>query len=352
MKEFYQKDYSVFIGNDVFDTLLQTLIEGGYSQVFVLVDEQTERYCLPQLAKYLLTHQVIKVQSGEQHKTLETAEYIWQQLLLKNADRKSVIINLGGGMISDIGGFCAAVYKRGIHFIHVPTTLLAMVDAAIGGKTGVDHRSLKNILGVFQHPKFIFIYPEFLATLPKPEVLNGYAEMIKHGLIADKEYWQKLQQAPIEEWPTMLPLIHTSVKIKMQIVKRDPFEKGERKLLNFGHTIGHAIETYSLMHDKNPLKHGHAVAIGMICEAYLSKLVLGLSSKELKQITELLCRVYPKYSLSNILLPELTQIMRQDKKNSHDQFNFVLLKKIGKATFDVPCTESQMMAALNFYDSL
>jgi 3-dehydroquinate synthase len=304
------------------------------------------------LAKYLLAHQVIKIRAGEQHKTLATAEYIWQHLLSKNADRKSIVINLGGGMISDLGGFCAAIYKRGIDFIHVPTTLLAMVDAAIGGKTGLDHQSFKNMLGVFQHPKYIFIFPEFLATLPKPEVMNGYAEMIKHGLIADKEYWQKLQNAPIEEWPTMISLVNTSVKIKMQIVKRDPLEKGERKLLNFGHTIGHAIETYSLINDKQPLKHGEAVAIGMICEAYLSKLVLGFSSKELRQITDLLSRVYPKYSLNNILLPELTQIMRQDKKNSHEQFNFVLLKKIGKATFDVACSESQIMAALNYYDKL
>jgi 3-dehydroquinate synthase len=352
MKEFYHKEYSVFIGNDVFDILLQKLIEGDYSQVFVLVDEQTERYCLPQLAKYLLAHQVIKIRSGEQYKTLETSEYIWHQLLLKNADRKSVVINLGGGMVSDIGGFCAATYKRGIDFIHVPTTLLSMVDASIGGKTGVDHKSLKNMLGVFKHPKFIFIFPEFLASLPKSEVMNGYAEMIKHGLISDKEYWQKLQKAPIEEWPNMMSLIHTSVKIKMQIVKKDPLEKAERKLLNFGHTIGHAVETYSLLHDKQPLKHGEAVAIGMICEAYLSKLVLDFSSKDLRQITELLSRVYPKYSFNHIIIPDLIQIMRQDKKNSHDQFNFVLLKKLGKASYDIPCSESQIVAALNFYEKL
>jgi 3-dehydroquinate synthase len=353
MKEFHQKEYSVYLGNEVFDTLLQELINRSYSQVFVLADQHTQKYCLPLLDKYLLNkYELICIASGESNKTLQTAQYIWEKFYQSEADKKSVLINLGGGVVSDIGGFCATLFKRGIDYVNVPTTLLAMVDAAIGGKTAIDFEGAKNMIGVIRHPRSIFIYPDFLATLPKEEMLNGYAEMIKHGLIADKDYWLALHEAPIEEWPKMVSHIHTSVKLKLSIVKKDPYENGLRKLLNFGHTIGHAIEAYSLANDSKPLKHGEAVAIGMICEAYLSKIALGFSNKDLRHITEMISRIYPKYSLRSVLSPELIKYMRQDKKNANDQINFSLLKKIGKSVFDISCTDNEITTALNFYDSL
>lgn len=352
MKEYHYKDFSIYSGNDVFDTLLQNLIEKGYSQVFILTDENTEKHCLPILRKHLFNITPISSKSGESQKTLSIAESIWQELLSKEADKHAVLINLGGGMIGDLGGFCASLYKRGIDYIQVPTSLLAMIDSAIGGKTAVNFGGIKNIIGTIQQPKSVYIYPEFLASLPHEEVLNGYAEMIKHGLIHDKDYWQKIQQVNPQEWPTLLGLINGSIKIKMSIVTKDPYEKNERKLLNFGHTIGHAIEAYSLQHDKKPLKHGEAIAIGMICEAYLSKILLDLSNKELRQITDLISRTFPKYSLRNILSPELIKIMRQDKKNINDQIQFTLLKKIGKGQINLTCSDTQITAALNFYDAL
>jgi 3-dehydroquinate synthase len=353
LKEYYLKDFSIFIGNDVFEVLLENLIERSYSKVFVLVDEHTEKYCLPALTKYLFDIKLIRIQGGEQHKSLDTAQFIWNYLQEQNADRNSVLLNLGGGVISDIGGFCASTFKRGFDYINVPTSLLAMVDSSIGGKTGIDYNGLKNAIGTINQPKAIYINPDLLLSLPKDELLNGFAEMIKHGLILDKSYWEKIVKIGFDDWSKMSTLINGSIKIKLDVIKKDPLEKSYRKILNFGHTIGHAIEAYSLKNDKKPLKHGEAIAIGMICEAYLSKTQLDLSMKELKEITDFIAQYFPKYSLRTILSPELIKLMRQDKKNEHpDEINFTLLKKIGKGSINHICSETQITAALNFYDSL
>lgn len=352
MKEFNLKDYSVYTGTDVFDMLLEQLIEQSYSQVFVLVDEQTEKHCLPILRKTLFDIKVVKINSGENHKTLPTLQYIWDTLIEHEADRKAVLINLGGGVIGDIGGFAAATYKRGIDFINIPTTLLAMVDSSVGGKTGIDYQNLKNVIGTIQPPAAVFINPLFLDTLPQPELLNGFAEIIKHGLIADDRYWEKTFNTSTLTPETLANLIHGSVKIKSSIVKKDPFERDLRKALNFGHTIGHAIESYSLVHDKKPLKHGESVAIGMVCEAFLSKEIIGLSGRDLRVISEFVLLHFPKYSLRNIFSKELISYMRQDKKNSHDTINFTLLKRIGKASINHTCTDAQIALALNYYDAL
>ncbi len=352
MKEYHFKDFSIYSGHDCFDMLLETIIGKSYTKVFVLTDENTEKHCLPLLNKYLFDIKLISVQSGEKNKNIETATQIWNKLQQEEADRKAVLINLGGGVIGDIGGFCASTFKRGIDFINVPTTLLAMVDSAIGGKTAIDFNGVKNAIGTIKQPGFVFINPDFLNTLPKEELLNGYAEMLKHGLIADKDYWEKLTAVSYDELPKIAQLINGSVKIKTQVVKKDPEEKGLRKMLNFGHTIGHAIEAYSLAHDKKPLKHGESVAIGMICEAYLSKTKAGLSGKELKSICDCILQHYQKYSLRTILSPEIIKYMRQDKKNTSDEINFTLLKKIGKAEINYTFSEAQISIALNYYDSL
>jgi 3-dehydroquinate synthase len=352
LKEYNLKEYSVFVGTETLDVLLEQLIERSYSKVFVLVDEQTEKYCLPLLSKTLFDVHVIRIKSGEEHKTLDTVQHIWKELFAKQANRQCALINLGGGMVGDIGGFAAATYKRGIDFIQVPTTLLAMVDSSVGGKTGIDFNGIKNSIGIIQQPTSVVIQPDFLNTLPPRELLNGFAEMIKHGLIADGNYWEKLFGISELNVATIAPHIGGSIKIKAGVVKKDPFETGFRKLLNFGHTVGHAIEAYSLAKDKHPLKHGEAVAIGMICEAFLSKEVGGLSGRELRVISEFILLHFPKYSLRNIFSQELIALMRQDKKNTDDGINFTLLKRIGKGSINHTCSESKIALALNYYDSL
>lgn len=352
MKEFQFKDFSIYAGSDVLEILLENLIEHSYSRVFVLMDENTRKYCLPKISKYLFDIIPITISSGEQHKTLVTAQFIWNELFKHNADRSSVLINLGGGMVGDIGGFCAAIYKRGIEFINIPTTLLAMVDSSVGGKTAVDFNHIKNSLGVIQQPKSVYIYPDLLGTLPISELRSGFAEMLKHGLIADSDYWEQLIKVSESELPRLASLINGSVKIKMKIVKKDMFEAKDRKRLNFGHTIGHAIEAYSIKNDKIPLKHGEAVAIGMICESYLSKVKSGLSGKELQLISQFIVSRFPKYSMRNILSPELIKLMRQDKKNVNDSLQFTLLRSIGKSIVNQECSEYEITAALNYYDSL
>lgn len=340
------------MGNEVFELLLEDLIAHSYSRVFVLVDANTEKFCLPLLHKYLFDTHLIRIPAGEEHKSLETAQFIWNELQKNGADKQAVLVNLGGGVVSDIGGFCAATYKRGIDFINVPTTLLSMVDASVGGKLGVDFNQVKNVIGLIQNPKAVYIYPGFLSTLPEREIKSGFAEVIKHALIADEEYWEKISKFSFDEWHKLPSLINMSVRIKMQVVKKDPLEKSTRKALNFGHTVGHAMESYSLIKDKRPLNHGEAVAIGMICEAYLSKEAGLLSGKELKQISELILKHYPKYSLRTVLSPELLRLMKQDKKNMNEAINFTLLKRIGKASIDHYFTEHQVSMALNYYDAL
>jgi 3-dehydroquinate synthase len=331
LKEYYLKDFSIYVGGDVFERLLEDLIARSYSKVFVLADENTEKYCLPALTRYLFDIKLIRIPIGEQIKSLETAQFVWDILQQKNADRNSVLINLGGGVVSDVGGFCASTFKRGMDYINVPTTLLGMVDSGIGGKTGVDYNGVKNAIGTITQPKAIYINPELLLTLPKDELLNGFAEMIKHGLILDKSYWERVTKTGFDDWSKITSLINGSIKLKLDVIKKDPFERSYRKILNFGHTVGHALEAYSLKHDKKPLKHGEAIAIGMLCEAYLSKVKLDMNSKDLREIGEFISKYFTKYSLRSILSPELIALMRQDKKNDHpDEINFTLLKRIGK----------------------
>ncbi|TAE81924.1 MAG: 3-dehydroquinate synthase [Bacteroidetes bacterium] len=352
MKEYSLKNYSIYLGNEVFDSLLEHLIESSYTQVFVLVDEQTEKYCLPILQKTLFDTKIIRIKSGEINKSLETLQTIWNELFDNQADKKSVVINLGGGVINDIGGFAASTFKRGIDYVNIPTTLLAMVDSSIGGKLGIDYQNIKNAIGLIKDPVAVYINPIFLDTLDARELRNGFAEMIKHGLIADEEYWDKILKINAIDASTLLPLIAGSIKVKVQVVKKDPHEEDLRKILNFGHTIGHAIEAYSLIHDKKPLKHGEAIAIGMICESFLAKEYQGLGGKELRIISDFILQHYPKYSLKNILSPELIKFMRQDKKNNSDQINFVSLKRIGKAITNRTFSDQQISLALNYYDAL
>jgi 3-dehydroquinate synthase len=351
MKEIIHKDFEIFLGEEVLEHLAEILIELSYSKIFVLMDTNTQRHCWPILSPYLVNYHPIVIPEGESSKSLVQAEKIWAALHQNLADRNSVLINLGGGVVSDIGGFCAATYKRGIDFINVPTSLLGMVDAAVGGKLGIDFLSFKNSIGLFKHPKYIIVYPDFIKTLSAEETRNGLAEVVKHGLIEDKSLFEKLAQLEGNALEKAGNLIFQSIKIKAQIVKKDPFEKDLRKSLNFGHTIGHAIETWSLLNDVIPLKHGEAIAIGMICESYLSKTLLGLSNSELEQITRYFTQRYPTYKHpwdEN----KLIALMQHDKKNVDGLINFTLLKKIGKAKININCHEDLIRKSLAYYRQL
>jgi len=345
----------VFIGDRVFKVLSEYLVPYKNCKKFLLVDENTLEKCTTYLiaqVKTLENIEIIEIESGEENKTLDICYQIWKTLSDYKADRNSVLINLGGGVITDMGGFVASTYKRGIDFINIPTTLLSQVDASVGGKVGVDFDEIKNMIGVFNEPKGVFIYPPFLKTLDKRQMLSGYAEALKHALITDKNYWKNLKKGLLSNSDDWENLIITSVQIKNTIVLKDPKEKKERKLLNFGHTIGHAIESYSLKNDPLPLLHGEAIAIGMICESYLSHLVLELSATELKEISNSILGFYSRYKLDDTQFHQYIELMKHDKKNETSNINFTLLKEIGVAEVNHEVGIEQIIESLNYYNSL
>ncbi len=355
MKKIKTNNSQIIIGEGVFLELKKTLKPYQFHKKFLLVDENSFTHCVSDfILQTDLTNdiEIIEIESGEENKTLEICQHIWQTFLDFNADRKTLLINLGGGVITDLGGFIASTYKRGIDFINVPTTLLAQIDASVGGKVGVDFNNFKNIVGVFNEPKLVVIYPYFLKTLNKRQMLSGYAEALKHGLIADKLYWKMLQAGLLSDANNWEKLIETSIEIKNNIVKNDFEEKGERKKLNFGHTIGHAIESHSLKHDKLPLLHGEAIAIGMICEAYLSHLMINLSSKELKEISDTILTYFNPYPIKESFFNHYLELMKNDKKNENRAINFTLLKAIGEAEFNHEVSAENIVESLKYYISI
>lgn len=321
-----------------------------YSSIFVLCDEHTHQECWPKLKSWypfqFNDEQLIIVGAGEEHKTLRTAEFIWDSLINNGADRHSLLINLGGGMITDLGAFAASLYQRGIAFIHLPTSLLAIVDAAIGGKNGVDLENLKNMIGTFDQPNGIMVFADFLDSLSEEEYLSGMAEIYKHALIRDNGLWSALKVS--SGLRIDLDLIKKAARIKSDIVQQDPKESSIRKILNFGHTIGHAIESNFLAYH-NPTPHGFAISIGMICEAYLSNTINGLSNEEFHDIVRNLKQSYPKLEWTLNDEREMIKIMQKDKKNRAGVIKMVLLDSIGKASFDHDVEEELISAALKFY---
>ena len=346
--------YKIFTGTETLSELENILSMPLFAQsrIFVLVDENTKKYCYPLIKKYIKAETtILEIKSGEKHKTLATAEKLWLELMKKEAHRNSVMINLGGGVITDLGGFVASAYKRGISFINIPTTLLAQVDASYGGKTGIDFNGIKNQIGFFSNPEAVIVNPAFLSTLPKRELLSGFAEVIKHALISDALYWRKLKEETAENMKEATDIIYRSVHIKNRISKADPLEKSIRKKLNYGHTIGHAIESLSLTKDKKPLLHGEAVAVGMICESYLSYLKAGLSKAQLKEITDYIFSIYPHVKIKAEDIKQLLSLMEFDKKNNSKEINFTLLKKIGESEINFICTKDEIKESLNYYNN-
>ena len=330
------------------ESLISFFADTHYTKVFVICDNHTKRYCYPLIQSFLPKHRVVVISSGEENKTIATCEKIWEAMTDYELDRHSLVVNLGGGVIGDMGGFCAATYKRGIDFIQIPTTLLSQVDASVGGKLGIDFRGFKNHIGVFTLPTCVFIDAAFLTTLPERELKSGFAEVIKHCLIQDAEKWAQLRllDFPLVDWSSY---IAHSVAIKQQIVEQDPTEKGVRKILNFGHTLGHAIETYFLDKGKLRLFHGEAIAIGMIMEAFMAYELKLLDESSLLQIEEFLFSVYGKIYLTEEDIPAIIQLTQQDKKNKGKEVRFSLLNGIGSCVYDKTCTAALMKRAILYY---
>ncbi|MGZ3873859.1 MAG: 3-dehydroquinate synthase [Mucilaginibacter sp.] len=352
METIQSDNYPIYFENSLAE-LENFVTRGSYSRSFILTDEHTGVHCLPLLQAQFAGHEnfdIIEVSAGEESKNIDFCIGIWRMLIDFEADRKSLLINLGGGVITDMGGFAASTFKRGIDFVHVPTTLLSQVDASVGGKTGIDMDNIKNIIGTFTQPKAVFISDVFLKTLPARQILSGVAEMLKHGLITDAAYWEALKNSDLAN--PSAELIHWSVRIKNEVVIADPTEQGLRKSLNFGHTIGHAVETNSLINDKNPLTHGEAIALGMICEAYLSHKKAGLGSDELAEIVTVIGNLYPKYNLAAADFGTLCSIMLKDKKNQNGKINCTLLTHIGQCSLDNICTDAELCESLDYYATL
>jgi 3-dehydroquinate synthase len=300
--------------------------------------------------KTTITIEIIEIEAGEQHKTIETCVGVWNALSELNADRKSLLLNLGGGVVTDLGGFVASTFKRGIKYINIPTSLLAMVDASVGGKTGVDLGTVKNQIGVINSGDIVVIDTSFLDTLPQNHLKSGLAEMLKHGLIKDQIYFETLTDLSKLTLNDLDDLIYKSVIIKKTIVTEDPNEKGIRKHLNFGHTLGHAIESYFLeSEDKSDLLHGEAIAIGMILECYLSAELLKFSKGDLQRITKAINAIYQPVHFENNDYAPIIELLKYDKKNEHGKINFVLLEAIGKPKIDCLVPNHLILEAFEFY---
>lgn len=367
----------IIISNDIEHNLATAVAESEHDRVFVLTDDTTHECCLPKVAALLAQYDAmpITIAHGDQHKTLAALGDVWTALQQGGATRHSLLINLGGGMITDLGGFAAATFKRGINFINIPTTLLAMVDAAVGGKTGINFGGLKNEIGAFADARFVIINTCFLDTLDAENLCSGYAEMLKHALISDERMWAEhvnfdLSQPDLAELQRM---VAESIAVKERIVAEDPHEHGIRKALNFGHTIGHALEEFALQQaggavvstapenkstpgdavvsisPKNrPLLHGYAVAFGLIGELYMSARKAGFPTERLHQTARFIRENYAQTEFTCNDYPTLLNLMRHDKKNTSGVINFTLLHNIGDIRINQTATDEEICEALDF----
>lgn len=353
MQNIQAQSYSIFFNDESYTFLNEIILEKKYSKIFILVDENTNTHCLPTFISQIATEitiEIIEIEVGEANKNIETTLQLWESLTELGGDRKSVLLNLGGGVITDLGGFVAATFKRGIDCIHVPTTLLAMVDASIGGKNGIDLGNLKNQIGVIVPPKAVLIDTSFLETLPQNELRSGLAEMIKHGLINNKKYWDKFKNLSELKTDDLQDLIHESIIIKNTIVSEDPNENGIRKALNFGHTLGHAIESYFLENpNKKNLLHGEAIAIGMILESFISKEKNLISNDEFHEIKTTILSIFEKINFEEKDLNPILELLIHDKKNEYGTIQFALLDGIGNIKINQTAENDLILSAFEDY---
>ena len=357
MNSISTKNSIIYFNSEIYSELNNYIKTKNPSKIFVLVDTNTHDDCLPQFLEQLesgeIVVEVMEIPNGEDHKTIDICMGVWEALSEYNADRKSLLINLGGGVVTDLGGFVASTYMRGIAYINIPTSLLAMVDASVGGKTGVDLGALKNHVGVINEGEMVGVDTSFLSTLPQNEMVSGFAEMLKHGLVYDKAYWNTLTHLENLDISDLDRLIYDSVIIKNKVVSEDPTEQGLRKILNFGHTLGHAIESYFLENgDKTSLLHGEAIAVGMILETYISTKICGLSDEELKTITQGILKTFSKVAISKDDQTIVIDLLKHDKKNSHGVIKFVLLEAISKPKIDCVVSNELILEAFDYYSAL
>ena len=344
----------VIITEDLSADLQAFLSTLKYDKLFILTDTNTRERCFPHIKDIpqIQSGRLITIKAGDTHKDLEQVGEIWTLLSTEGASRNSLLINLGGGMITDLGGFAGATFKRGMQTINIPTTLMASVDAAVGGKTGINFNGLKNEIGSFYAPVCVFIDCIFLQTLDRDNILSGYAEMIKHALISSEEVYGEILRFDLDTLSPLTshlsPLVRTSVAVKERIVEEDPREAGIRKALNFGHTVGHAIESLSFRKN-NPLLHGHAVAVGLICELYLSYKQCGFPSDKLSKITHYMKEYYPPFFYDCTDYDILYELMMHDKKNEGGIINFTLLSDIGKVKINQSISKESVFESLDFY---
>ncbi len=352
------KPQKVIFSQNLPTTLEQAVSECAHDRLLVLVDETTRDCCLPVVSNLscMGEAQVITIGATDTHKTLESLSHVWSEMQQIGATRHSLMINLGGGMVTDLGGFAASTFKRGIPYINIPTTLLSMVDASVGGKTGINFGGLKNEIGVFNNAHCVIIDTTFLRTLDHENILSGYAEMLKHGLIDNEEHWAELLNNPIDTIGTigtidtidhLSHLLAKSVAVKQHIVTEDPTEKGLRKALNLGHTAGHAFESYALKH--KPVLHGYAVAYGLVVELYLCCVKTGFPQDKMRQTVNFIKEHYGRMTITCDDYPYLLELMHHDKKNQGSGINFTLLGGIGDIRINQTATEEEIKEALDFY---
>ena len=341
----------VIVSGNLERDLVNAIAECEHDKIFILTDQTTHDMCLPKLQNFLCLKgaQSIVIKAGDTNKTPDSLAEVWTALSQGGATRHSLMINLGGGMVTDLGGFAASTFKRGIDFINIPTTLLAMVDASVGGKTGINFGGLKNEIGVFSDSKFVIINTQFLDTLDHDNICSGYAEMLKHGLISDNKHWAELVGFNLAQ-PDLAQLqrmVAESIKVKERIVTEDPHEHGIRKALNLGHTVGHALESFAMKHGR-PVLHGYAVAYGMVCELYLSARKTGFPTDKMHQTVRFILDHYGRLPYTCDDYPELLELMRHDKKNTSGIINFTLLGGIGDIRINQTATKEEIEEALDF----
>lgn len=342
----------VIICQNLRNDLASSIEKCPHDKVFILVDEHTYTHCLPILSdiECLNNAYTITIGAGDIHKNIESLVYVWKELSEKGATRHSLMINLGGGMVTDLGGFAASTFKRGIKYINIPTTLLAMVDASVGGKTGINFNGLKNEIGAFSPAEYVLIDTVFLQSLDTHNLLSGYAEMLKHGIISTTEHWAELLNFDFNhiDYRNMQTLVAHSVKIKENIVAQDPYEKGIRKALNVGHTVGHAFESLAL-EEGRPVLHGYAVAWGIVCELYLSHLRTGFPKDKLRQTVRFIKEHYGMLSFDCKQYDRLFEFMTHDKKNTAGIVNFTLMGEIGDIRINQSATKEEITEMFDFY---
>lgn len=341
----------VIISEQLEKVLTEAVATCHADRSFILTDETTQALCWPIVQNYpcLKDAKPITIKAGDTHKDLESISHVWSELQRMGATRHSLLINLGGGMVTDLGGFAASTFKRGISFINIPTTLLSMVDASVGGKTGINFGGLKNEIGVFNNANCVILDTTFLQTLDEENILSGYAEMLKHGLISTEAHWTELMNFDIEkpDLKVLGDLVAKSVQVKERIVTEDPTEKGIRKALNLGHTVGHAFESLALQ--RKPVLHGYAVAWGLVCELYLSVANTGFPVDKMRQMARYIFEHYGRMPITCDDYPTLLELMTHDKKNTGSNINFTLLGGIGDIRINQTATKEEIEEALDFY---